>query len=112
MFYNEDISEVRRCMKFINCKLRSYHTGRILEKEYLQKIKYKLLSRLTCKLFLYKNSPSKYKTISNLIILVLDLFEDYPVDLFSDLKDMAPFSNKSKLNEILLNELKGFTHFN
>ncbi|MHA1689145.1 MAG: hypothetical protein ACTSUN_07390 [Promethearchaeota archaeon] len=112
MFYNEEISEVRRYMKFIEWKLRSYHAERNLEKEYLQKIKYKLLLRLTCKMFLNKNSPSKCKTISNFIILVLDLFEDYPLDLFSDFKDTEPCSNKRQLNDILLSELKGFTHFN
>ncbi|MFX1316309.1 MAG: hypothetical protein ACFE9T_10630 [Promethearchaeota archaeon] len=56
-------------------------------KRNIQRIKFRLISKLVADLFDHKNSKDCFHNISNLIILVLSIYNDtYPIDSFSDEK--------------------------
>ena len=57
------------------------------DKRIIQQEKFKLLSKLVADLFLNKNSLECFHNISNLIILILNIYnEKYPLDVYSDIR--------------------------
>ena len=55
------------------------------DKRIIQQKKFRLLSKLVADLFLNKNSIECFHNISNLIILILNLYnEKFPLDIYSD----------------------------
>lgn len=64
--------------------LDNYNNGRdFSDKKEKEKIKFKCISKLVKYLFKYKSDKTIFKIVNNSINLVLSLFENYPVDLFS-----------------------------
>ena len=57
------------------------------DKKIIQQEKFKLLSKHVADLFLNKNSLECFHNISNLIILILNIYnEKYPLDVYSDIR--------------------------
>jgi len=76
-----------------------------LNKEYYQKKKFILLSKLVADLFNSKNSRVCFNNISNLIILILNIYnEQFPVDIYSGVKDNTLKKCNSKYKQILKEE--------
>ncbi len=74
-------------------------------KKLLQRKKFILLSKLVEKLFSDNNSKVSFKNISNLIILVLNMYnEKYPIDIFSNSEDDSLKSDNLKYKQILKEE--------
>ncbi|MFX1410051.1 MAG: hypothetical protein ACFFA6_06845 [Promethearchaeota archaeon] len=76
-------------------------------KRKIQRIKFRLISKLVADLFDYKDSKECFHNISNLIILVLSIYNDtFPVDNFSnnetDLKEKPTAKHKSILKQEFL----------
>ncbi|MFX1366294.1 MAG: hypothetical protein ACFFCE_11330 [Promethearchaeota archaeon] len=77
----------------------------LFDKRILQRKKFILLTKLVTKLFSNKNSKVYFKNISNLIILVLNMYnEKYPIDIFSKSEDDALKNDKLKYKHILKEE--------
>ncbi len=73
-------------------------------KKNLQRKKFALLSKLVADLFENKNSQVCFSNISNLIILVLNIYnEKFPVDIYSRKKNSNQESNL-KFKHILKEE--------
>ena len=76
-----------------------------LNKECYQKKKFILLSKLVADLFNSKNSQVCFNNISNLIILILNIYNDqFPVDIYSGVKDNTLKKCSSKYKKILKEE--------
>jgi hypothetical protein len=70
-------------------------------KKSLQRKKFILLSKLVADLFENKNSQICFSNISNMIILVLNIYkEKFPIDIYFDDKNPKEESN-SKIKDIL-----------
>ncbi|TXT55563.1 MAG: hypothetical protein BAJALOKI2v1_650011 [Promethearchaeota archaeon] len=76
-----------------------------------QKLSYELLSKLVRDLFKYKNSDLCYKTISNLIIVSLMMFNnDYPLDIYElMIEDTKIQKDDGEYKKILKDELNHLT---
>jgi len=71
----------------------------------LQKRKFFLLSKLVADLFDSKNSQICFNNISNLIILILNIYnEKFPVDNYSSLEDNSLKNFNSEFKHILKDE--------
>jgi hypothetical protein len=74
-------------------------------KKTLQRKKFILLSKLVADLFNTKNSQLCFNNISNLIILVLNIYnEKFPVDVYSLGKENSLSDSDSKFKHILKEE--------
>lgn len=74
-------------------------------KESYQKKKFVLLSKLVADLFNSKNSRICFNNISNLIILILNIYnEQFPVDIYSGVKENTLKKCNSKYKQILKEE--------
>jgi len=74
-------------------------------KKILQKKKFFLLSKLVVDLFNYKNSQVCFNNISNLIILILNIYnEKFPMDNYSSLEDNSIKKYNSEFKHILKDE--------
>jgi len=75
----------------------------------IQKKKFSLLTELFLKLCTNKNCKSKFKNISSLILLLLNIYKkNYPVDVFSKEKseNLETKRKNSELKRILKKELR------
>ena len=75
----------------------------------IQKKKFSLLTELFLKLCTNKNCKNKFKNISSLILLLLNLYKkNYPIDIFSDVKKGNPEIKRetSEFKRILKLELR------
>lgn len=71
----------------------------------VQKKKFFLLSKLVADLFNCKNSSICFHNISNLIILLLNIYnEKFPVDLYSNGKRNVIKKPNSKIKHVMKNE--------
>ena len=71
----------------------------------LQRKKFDLLSKLVADLFNHKNSRVCFNNISNLIILILNIYIDkFPIDIFSLEKENSQKMQNSKYKQILKEE--------
>jgi len=74
-------------------------------KKIIQRKKFILLSKLVADLFNSKNSQICFSNISNLIILVLNIYnEKFPVDIYSLEKEISKKESNSKFKHILKEE--------
>lgn len=72
----------------------------------IQKKRFVLLSKLVADLFNCKNSTICYHNISNLIILILNIYnEKFPVDVYSNGKISRKNKPNSKLKHIIKENL-------
>ena len=74
----------------------------------IQKRKFSLLTELFLKLCTNKNCKSKFKNISSLILLLLNLYKkNYPIDIFSNVKNgnLEIIKETSEFKRILKLEL-------
>ena len=72
----------------------------------IQKRRFVLLSKLVADLFNCKNSTICYHNISNLIILILNIYnEKFPVDVYSNGKRSRKNKPNSKLKHIIKENL-------
>ncbi|MFX1346787.1 MAG: hypothetical protein ACFFBC_14145 [Promethearchaeota archaeon] len=72
----------------------------------VQKKKFGLLSKLVADLFNCKNSRICFQNVSNLIILILSIYnEKFPVDIYSNDKMGRIIKSNSKLKQILKENL-------
>ncbi len=75
----------------------------------IQKKKFSLLTELFLKLCTNKNCKGKFKNLSSLILLLLNLYKkNYPVDIFSkeQLKNPETKRNSLEFKRILKQELR------
>ena len=75
----------------------------------IQKKKFSLLTELFLKLCTNKNCKGKFKNLSSLILLLLNLYKkNYPVDIFSKRKSgiLETKGNSSEIKRILKQELR------
>ena len=73
----------------------------------IQKKRFSLLSKLVADLFNCKNSSICYHNISNLIILILNIYnEKFPIDIYSNDNRSLIRKPNSKLKHILKENLK------
>ena len=76
-----------------------------LNKNSYQKKKFILLSKLVADLFSSKNSQVCFNNISNLIILILNIYnEKFSVDIYSGVKNNTLKKCNSKYKQILKEE--------
>jgi len=74
-------------------------------KRRIQRIKFRLLSKLVADLFDNKDSKECFHNISNLIILILNLYnESFPMDNFSNREEDIEVKATSKHKDILKQE--------
>jgi len=74
-------------------------------KRRIQRIKFRLLSKLVADLFNNKDSKVCYHNISNLIILMLNLYKDtFPVDIFANKEKDIQVKATTKHKHILKQE--------
>ena len=74
-------------------------------KDIIQRKKFILLSKLVSDLFENKNSQICFKNISNLIILILNIYnEKFPVDTYSQAEENSKNKFDSKYKHILKEE--------
>jgi len=74
-------------------------------KRYLQKRKFILLSKLVADLFERKDSRVCFKNISNLIILILNIYnEKFPVDIYSLEEENSAKKFNSQFKNIMKDE--------
>lgn len=106
-----DIYEENEYIEFIEKHLKFCSPNNDLEKINFQKLKFSLLTKLVSKLYRYKNLKKHYKTISNLIILTLEAFEDSIIDIYTELKLKESELAKEESKKILLNEFCTFSNF-
>ncbi|MFX1302066.1 MAG: hypothetical protein ACFFBV_09130 [Promethearchaeota archaeon] len=82
-----------------------FKSNESLNKEYYQKKKFILLSKLVADLFNSKNSRVCFNNISSLIILILNIYnEQFPVDIYSSVKENSLKEHNSKYKQILKEE--------
>ncbi len=87
---------------FLKTFLKPYNPS---NKRILQKKKFILLSKLIADLFKSKNSKICFNNISNLIILILNIYnEKFPVDIYSYQKENSRKTISSKYKNILKQE--------
>ena len=76
------------------------------DKRIIQQKKFRLLSKLVADLFLNKNSIECFHNISNLIILILNIYnEKFPLDMYSDIDKKTSKNLDPKHKDILEKEL-------
>ncbi|MFX1321638.1 MAG: hypothetical protein ACFFAQ_08340 [Promethearchaeota archaeon] len=74
-------------------------------KRRIQRIKFRLLSKLVADLFDNKDSRECFHNISNLIILMLNLYKDtFPVDIFLNKEKEREVKSTTKHKQILKQE--------
>jgi len=74
-------------------------------KRRIQRIKFRLLSKLVADLFNNKDSRECFHNISNLIILILNLYKDtFPVDIFPNKEKEIEAKLTTKYKHILKQE--------
>ena len=74
-------------------------------KRRIQRIKFRLLSKLVVDLFDYKDSKECFHNISHLIILILNLYnKSFPIDNFQNRDDDIEVKSTSKHKHILKQE--------
>ncbi|MFX1376966.1 MAG: hypothetical protein ACFFA0_14265 [Promethearchaeota archaeon] len=72
----------------------------------VQKKRFKLLSKLVADLFNCKNSVVCFHNVSNLIIMILNIYnEKFPIDIYSNGKEDLIKSPNSKVKHILKDSL-------
>jgi len=92
----------RKVEGFLNTFLKPNNPS---NKKILQKKKFVLLSNLIADLFKCKNSKICYNNIANLIILILNIYnEKFPVDIYSYQKENSRKTVNSKYKDILKQE--------
>jgi hypothetical protein len=76
------------------------------DKKIIQQEKFKILSKLVADLFLNKNSIECFHNISNLIILILNIYnEKFPLDVYSEIDKGTPKNRNPRHKNILEKEL-------
>lgn len=91
--------------KVENFLSKLFKSNDALNKEYYQKKKFILLSKLVADLFNSKNSRVCFNNISSLIILILNIYnEQFPVDIYSGIKETSLKEHNSKYKQILKEE--------
>jgi hypothetical protein len=84
----------------------SFSTDDYLFDSRIQKKRFNLLSKLVADLFNCKNSTICFHNISNLIILILNIYnEKFPIDLYSNNEMGRLKKPNSKLKQILKENL-------
>jgi hypothetical protein len=74
-------------------------------KRRIQRIKFRLLSKLVADLFDYKDSKECFHNISNLIILILNLYnKSFPIDNFQNREENIDVKSTNKHKHILMQE--------
>lgn len=94
----------KKYLKKLESTLR-FHELYKLDKEKVQKCKFKLISELVNELFKYKNCRDCYVNISNLIILFLTIFDkESPCDNYSESEEDKFIDENLKYKSILKKE--------
>jgi hypothetical protein len=95
----------------IESQVEDFLDNTFTEEDYIfdsdvQKKRFKLLSRLVADLFNCKNSTFCFQNVSNLIILILNIYcEKFPVDLYSSHTKISRKKPPSELKQILKEHL-------
>lgn len=84
----------------------SFCTEEYIIDDEIQKRRFSLLSKLVADLFNCKNSTICFHNISNLIVLILNIYnENFPIDVYSNDKRSLIRKPNSKLKHILKENL-------
>ena len=98
----------KKYLKKLESSLR-FHELCKLDKEKVQKYKFKLISELVNELFKYKNCRDCYVNISNLIVLFLTIFDkENPCDKYSESEEDESIDEELEYKSILKEEFDGF----
>jgi hypothetical protein len=85
---------------------KSFCAGNNEINDKIQKKRFYLLSKLVADLFNCKNSTICFQNVSNLIILILNIYnEKFPIDIYSRNKSCLTKKPDSKLKHILKENL-------